>query len=265
MAKLNRYSQLIEQIFFSHYEKGITEIGFERDELVSTAQKLGIALPKNLGDVVYSFRYRATMPETILAEAPAGFVWIIRPSGRAIYRFVLVKDMPLIPNEMIAETKIPDATPGIVAMYAFNDEQALLTKLRYNRLIDIFCSVTCYSLQNHLRTTVPAMGQVETDELYVGVDKRGVHFVFPVQAKGGTDKLNIVQIEQDFALCSHRFPDLVCRPIGAQFMQDDLIALFEFEMSDAGVRISAEKHYRLVLPQELSKEELEMYKNRTAE
>lgn len=265
MAKLNRYSQLIEQIFFSHYEKGMVEIVFEREEMVSTSQKLGIALPKNLGDVIYSFRYRATMPETILAEAPDGFVWIIRPGGKAIYRFVLVKDMPLIPNEMLAETKIPDATPGIVAMYAFNDEQALLTKLRYNRLIDIFCSVTCYSLQNHLRTTVPEVGQVETDELYVGVDKRGIHFVFPVQAKGGTDKLNIVQIEQDFALCAHRFPNLVCRPIGAQFMQGDLIALFEFEMSDAGVRITAEKHYRLVLPQELSKEELEMYKNRTAE
>jgi hypothetical protein len=45
--------------------------------------------------------------------------------------------------------------------------------MRYNRLLDIFTGVACYSLQNHLRTTVPDVGQVETDELYVGVDKNG--------------------------------------------------------------------------------------------
>ncbi len=265
MAKQNRYSRLIESIFFSHFEKDATEITFEREELVTTAASLGIDLPKNLGDVLYSFRYRATMPKRIMETSPDGYVWIIRAAGRAIYKFALVRDIPLVPNEMIAETKIPDATPGLVAMYAFNDEQALLTKLRYNRLLDIFCSVTCYSLQNHLRTTVPDVGQVETDEIYVGIDKRGAHYVFPVQAKGGTDQLSIVQIEQDFALCAHKFASLICRPIGAQFMQDDLIALFELELGEEGVRISAEKHYRLVPPEVLSTEELEMYKHRTSD
>jgi hypothetical protein len=61
------------------------------------------------------------------------------------------------------------------------------------------------------------MGQVETDELYIGVDKKGAHYVFPIQAKGGTDRLNVVQIEQDFAVCAAKFPLLVCRPIAAQF------------------------------------------------
>src|SRR5581483_2740636 len=99
---------------------------------------------------------------------------------------------------------------GVVAKYALSDEQALLAKLRYNRLIDTFTGVTCYSLQNHLRTTVPSIGQVETDEIYIGVDRRGAHYVFPVQAKGRSDRLNIVQIEQDFALCRHKFPALIC-------------------------------------------------------
>jgi len=43
-------------------------------------------------------------------------------------------------------------------------------KLRYNRLIDVFIGVTCYSLQNHLRTTEPRIGQFETDEIYVNTD-----------------------------------------------------------------------------------------------
>ena len=134
-------------------------------------------------------------------------------------------------------------------------------KLRYNRLIDIFTGVTCYSLQNHLRTTVPDMGQVETDELYIGVDRNGAHYIFPVQAKGGKDQLNIVQIEQDYALCKHRFPELLCHPIGVQFMTEDRIAIFSFQVSSESVTIRTEKHYQFVTPDQISSEELEGYRN----
>ena len=137
-----------------------------------------------------------------------------------------------------------------------------MAKLRYNRLIDIFTGLTCYSLQNHLRTTVPELGQVETDEIYIGLDKRGAHYVLPVQAKGGTDQIGIVQIEQDFAVWATKFPDLICRPIATQFMGDDVIALFEFEQTEDGIAIASEKHYRLVHPEDLSTEELARYQQR---
>jgi hypothetical protein len=98
------------------------------------------------------------------------------------------------PSAILAETNIPYATPGIIGRYRLNDEQALLAKLRYNRLLDIFTGLACYSLQSHVRTTAPGIGQVETDEIYVGIDKRGVHFVLPVQAKGATERIGAVQI-----------------------------------------------------------------------
>ncbi len=202
------------------------------------------------------------MPEKITALAGEQEIWIIRPIGRSKYSFALVKNTPILPNEHMAITKVPDATPGIVAKYAFNDEQALLAKVRYNRLVDIFSGVTCYSLQNHLRTTVPEMGQVETDEIYIGVDKKGAHYVFPVQAKGGNDKLSIVQIEQDFAVCATKFPLLVCRPIAARFMEAGVIALFEFESGENGVTISSEKHYKLVSPKEVTENDLKTYRGR---
>ena len=41
--------------------------------------------------------------------------------------------------------------------------------------------------------------------------------------------MNVVQIEQDFAICADKFPSLICRPVGAQFMNGGIIALFEFE------------------------------------
>jgi hypothetical protein len=258
----NRYSKLIEDVFAQHYIKGAKDVSFERDDLVRTAKKLKIKLPKNLGDIIYSFRYRTDFPESIRHATPAGLEWIIRPTGPAKYKFCLTSMPRIIPNNLLAETKIPDATPGIIAKYAVNDEQGLLAKLRYNRLVDIFTGVTCYSLQNHLRTTVPNMGQIETDEVYVGVDQRGAQYIFPIQAKGGTDQLGIVQIEQDFAMCSVKFPLLMCRPIAAQFLDDDLIALFSFEKGKNGIAVSAEKHYRLVPPEEVKDEDLASYCNR---
>ncbi len=257
-----RYSRIIEAIFNKYYKKGATEIVFKRSDINEASEKLGIKLPKNLGDVIYSLRYRAPLPDSIVTKAPKGYEWIIRPAGRARYKLALVVRATIVPSNILVETKIPDATPGVIVQYSLTDEQALLARLRYNRLIDIFTGLTCYSLQNHLRTSVPDIGQVETDEIYVGIDKRGVHYVLPVQAKGGTDKLAIVQIEQDFAVCASKFPGLICRAIAAQFMRNELIALFELEQTEEGIRVSAEKHYRLVSPEDLPPEELESYQTR---
>jgi hypothetical protein len=221
----NRYSTIIEAIFLRKFNEGETEVLFSRDDFVQMAQKLGIKIPKNLGDIVYSFRYRTELPESIAQKAPEGKHWIILPHGRGNYRFALANIPRIFPSEILVEIKIPDSTPGVIAKYAINDEQALLAKLRYNRLIDIFTGLTCYSLQNHLRTTVINMGQVETDEIYIGVDKRGAHYVIPVQGKGGTDKIGVVQIEQDIAMCAEKYPNLICRPIASQFIRDNLIAL----------------------------------------
>jgi hypothetical protein len=106
-----------------------------------------------------------------------------------------------------------------------------------------------------LRTAIPGIGQVETDEVYIGLDQEGTHFVFPVQAKGKTDKIGLVQVEQDFALCQSKFRQLKCIPIAAQFISRDLIALFSFVEKDGKMRVSTEKHYRLVPTEEVTAEE----------
>lgn len=259
-AKQNRYTQIIERIFFQAYQEGAREVPFTRDDLLHAAQELQIALPKNIGDVLYSFRYRGVLPASIRAKAPNGEEWIIRSVGRSLYTFVAIRPMPLIPNPNLVEIKVPDATPGIVIKYAQGDEQALLAKIRYNRLIDIFTGVTSYSLQSHLRTTAPDIGQIETDEIYVGINVHGAQFVFPIQAKGRTDRLGVVQIEQDVVLCEDRFPDLICRPIAAQFMSDGVIALFSFVKQDGEVKILDEKHYRLVPAESITSADLATYR-----
>lgn len=62
MSKKNRYSQIIELIFFKYYKAGSTTIRFTRDDIIKCAQELEIFIPKNIGDLVYSYRYRTSLP-----------------------------------------------------------------------------------------------------------------------------------------------------------------------------------------------------------
>ena len=232
----SRYKSLIEKVFFERYAFGAVYLEFKREDLVVAAEELDIQLPKNLGDVVYSIRYRTPMPDSILEIQPEGMEWIIEGAGRAKYVFKLMRINRIAPNQELIAVKIPDSTPQIVNTYALSDEQALLAILRYNRLIDIFLGIAAYSLQNHLRTTVSSIGQVEIDEIYVAVDRHGRQFVLPVQAKGGSDQLSVVQTKQDIACCAEKYPNLICRSISAQFMADNLIALFELYSTSIGFR-----------------------------
>jgi len=131
MKKPNLYAQIIESIFFAHHKRSVWEFDFGREEFQAAAKKLKIQVPKNLGDIVYSFRYRAALPKSVQAKAPSGKYWIIRPAGRGRYRFVAVDEWKIAPTPGLSETKVPDATPGIVTKYSFDDEQALLAKLRF--------------------------------------------------------------------------------------------------------------------------------------
>lgn len=255
----NRYARIVGEVFRLHYKRGAERVGFDRDEFAGVAKRLQIALPKNLGDAIYSFKYRAALPKTVSDTAPAGKEWVIANVGKGKYEFKLVRPLDLSPTAGRMVVKVPDATPEIVGAYALGDEQALLAKVRYNRLVDIFLGVVAWSLQNHLRTTVKGIGQIEVDELYVGVDRSGRQFVVPVQAKGGKDKAGRQQSEQDIACCAEKFPTLICRAVSAQFLSSNKIAMFELGLQDDEVKIVAEEHYELVPAADISAEDLTQY------
>ena len=258
-----RYDQIIEWVFHQYYQSGQATVSFNREALVRASEALGFDRIRNLGDIPYSFRFRRELPPSIQISAPAGAEWIIVGMGVAEYQFRLAAPGKIQPTPHLKQIKVPDATPEIVRYYApGTDEQSLLTRARYNRLVDIFTGLTCYSIQNHLRTTVKNIGQVEVDEIYVGLNRRGTHFVLPCQAKSPGDRFGIVQVLQDIALCQERYPNAICRPIALQFMDDDDVAMLELGVNEENeilkLNIVEEKHYRLVPRSQISEAELQM-------
>ena len=86
---MSGYSRIIEDIFLSKYSPGDQAVPFQRSDIQQSAEKLGVKLPKNLGDVIYSFRYRAEFPDSIRKTEPADLGWAITLQGRGRYAFVL--------------------------------------------------------------------------------------------------------------------------------------------------------------------------------
>jgi hypothetical protein len=248
---MNKYDRIIQKVFFDNYKKGLKRVPFSREELAAASDALGIPRIKNLGDIPYSYRFRKELPETITEAAPGNKEWIIIGTGIASYEFRLASPAKIRPSINLKRVKIPDATPEILKKYsAGTDEQALLSKIRYNRLVDIFLGITCYSIQNHLRTTVNGIGQIEVDEIYIGVNSKGVHFSIPCQAKSPGDSFGIVQAMQDIALVKQTYPSTVCRPLVLQFLSESDVAIAEVDVVEEDeefrLLIVDERHYSLV-------------------
>jgi hypothetical protein len=231
-------------VFYKHYTPGATEFVFDREEL---GQVENVKTPKNLGDIVYSYRYRQELPTHITNTAPAGKTWIIKPAGDALYRFYLANECRILPNETIETIQVIDNSPEMVQKYRTNDEQSVLATVADNGLMSKFLDGTFHRIQSHLRTKIPSIGQVEIDDIYVGRDRDGVECVVPVQAKGGSDQIGPVQTRQDIAACEHKWSGLKCRPVSIHWNgRKKRLAMLELAMQDDSIGIVNETHYSLV-------------------
>lgn len=262
---MSKYDDIIAAVFLENFKNGDRVISITRNELSHACDVLGIPRIKNLGDIPYSYRFRKELPSSITSSAPNNAEWIIVGSGSGKYEFRLAAPAKIAPAKDRQRIKIPDATPEIVRMYApGTDEQALLTKVRYNRLVDLFTGLTCYSIQNHLRTSVSGIGQIEIDEIYLGISKKGAHYVIPCQAKSPGDRFGIVQVMQDIEFCRIRYPNAICKPIALQFLGPSDLAILELavELDEDVSRLSVaeERHYQLTTKDGIAEADITKYK-----
>jgi hypothetical protein len=229
---------LMEAIFRQHYRDGRNSVPFERDDIPKAAQQLGVRVPKNLGGTIYQLRYSERMPAGIDATAPAGMEWVIRGKGPAKYAFELVEQAWFAPDPSLEIVELPSATPRIVEQHQIDDEQALLSRLRHSQVIAHATGLVVEHLQSHVRSGTPS-GQVEVDDLYVGTDRTGRQYAVPVEAKGVSGNISLVQVEQGADFCLYRMPELACVPLGAKLGADGSIYVFLFRTLPAGTPIGS--------------------------
>ena len=228
---LSDYDQVISEVFRKHYIGRHERLEFDKDELVAACQARGLTV-RNIPDIIYTFRIRRNLPSEI---RDAGH-WAIEPAGRGRYAFRPLRNPPRFDLRLadISAVDIPNAIPEVVEPLLRADEQSLLTRVLYNRLVDIFTGLTCFHIQNHYRAFVRDHGEVEVDALYVGVDRQGGLFVVPAEAKSANeaDIIGRIQVSQMVKLVKQDFPHLSARILAVKSLADGTIGFIEFDAQD---------------------------------
>lgn len=279
VLKTSLYRDVITRVFERGYRPGSIRFDFQRTDLLVAMQDMGLDLTgddktvaRNIGDIIYSFRFRKDFPESILKTAPKGKMWIILGRGDALYEFRLISVPKLEIDQGLQISRLHDATPEIVARFRLSDEQAVLARIRYNRLVDLFCRCVAHSLQNHLRTKVEGVGQIELDELYVAANRQGEHFIIPLQAKSASDRFGASQLLQDLEYCKTAHPNFRARPLAAQLVkrttagvETEVIVMFEFGCVDTGDDVVItklnERHFALLQAGQVTPSDFESARN----
>ncbi|MGH2543506.1 MAG: hypothetical protein ACRDIB_11935 [Ardenticatenaceae bacterium] len=246
--KKKRYDKAFIEMFKRVYKPNATEVPYTLRQLREAAREVGIEI-KNIPDVNYGYRVgRYDIPNEI---SEPGKWWIIEGVKKGEYKLVQLRRSPwfTVPRDLYI-TEIPEATPDIVLKYGGSDEQGMLTRVRYNRLVDTFLSLTAYHLQGHARSAVPGMGQVEVDDLYVGVNTAGEWHVIPVEAKSKGDRvrLGVVQVRQMILYARHNYSSLTLRPVGFKILADGSLVFMEFDDEINYDQMSVKRYarYRLI-------------------
>jgi len=248
---LKEYDQVIVRVFESlHAGHEDSELlPFTKSDVEHAISDLGLTI-KNVPDIVYTYRAgRSPLPQAILAYGN----WAIEGMGKGKYAFVSLTRSPYVDIPLDVEViRILDATPQLVLKYQGADEQGFLARIRYNRLIDTFTALTAYHIQGHFRTTISNVGQVEIDDLYIGIDTDGHGFVLPIEAKSESpkDQLGVIQVTQMVKFARQHFADLTVRPIGVKILPDGSYMFLELNDSDDPNLVATKRYKRYTLYRE---------------
>lgn len=241
---INAYGAVISGVFRKRWRRGLQDVPFTKDDLIAEADSLGIKV-KNVADILYTFRSRREMPAELLEKGN----WVIESRGPGKYSFVhFTGSKTILIDPHLKVYPIPYAVPEIVAANLATDEQGLLTVVRYNRVLDVFTGIACFHLQSHVRTQIAGHGQVEVDDLYVGVNKDGEGFVLPVEGKDAGEPLGVDKAVSLTLFAKAKHPKLRCRPIAVIREAENQITCVEFEPAESLPRVSVLdiRRYRLI-------------------
>ena len=233
VVSMAKYEPIIKRVFETQAEKYGTEeeIPFSRSHIEDAMEELDISVG-NVPDIPYAYRSRRPLPGEI---ARHGYTAVIiddtREGEDPTYMFTKTKQLIPIPEEVdqTHQTSI-SVLPEPVQEYIGQDEQGVLTQVRYAGLLDDFTGLETYHLQSHLRMRVKGR-EAELDDLYVGVDDDGGHQALAVEAKGVGETLNKNQLLRNTRGIeeANKYPDLV-RTLAVKLDDSGHFHLFEFEV-----------------------------------
>ena len=226
MARSNRYQAVISHVFAERYDENQDVFPFTKSDLKSAGELMGVTLPENLEDIIYSFRHRNPLPEHIQGTATQGCEWIIELAGRGAYRFKKANINRIFPTQELSPLETLDLTPGLIYDLELPGTSRLDNIIRYNQLISDVLRVFADHVQSHLRTSIQGVGQIEVGCLYVSTD---ANVIIPVHLSPESGPINGLKAAQNIRFADEKYPQMTCRAVIAQLR--DKITWFSLKLN----------------------------------
>lgn len=202
---------------------------------------MGVTLPENIGDIIYSFRHRNPLPDHIQSTAPEGREWIIELAGRGTYRFKKANINRIFPSQELSPLETMDLTPPFIHTLDLPGTSRLDSIIRYNDLVADALSIMADHVQSHLRTSLASVGQIEVGSLYVSTN---ANVIIPVHLSAKDETINGLKAAQNIRFAAEKYPQMTCRAIIAQLLDENHVVLFEVVPDGDGVRVIGESQAR---------------------
>ncbi len=254
---ISKYEQIIDRVIRKKFRFGMTQFMVTSKEIEIASQELDIRL-KNPGDPIYTYRFRKDLPqwfrdtETEKDKDGNKLEWMILLAGDGEYLFIMGRNRIIKPSLTLEPIRVREVKSCITIKPT--DEQSKLAWIRRNFILEHFLGLEeTEAVQNHKRTKVDGIGQIEIDEIREGVDAQGNHYFIPIQAKNGEkDRLASVQVLTDIAYHERQHANLEILPVAVKFIRNkftgaEIIACFLFKKAEDGfLDVVKEAHYSIV-------------------
>ena len=162
-------------------------------------------------------------------------------------------EFSLRPDRNKSRIPIPDSTPELLRAYAVSDRQMQFAFVRHNSVLQLFCGIMCWHLQNNVLVTVPATktNSVVMDELYIGLDSYGHHrAVLLIAFKDAV--ANAGQLRRASKYLRNHFPRALHDIIALEPIAKNAFALFSLKAKGETVLIVYERQFELVQAADMS-------------
>lgn len=236
MVKLKKSNKEAKAKFFIDYlmknsfVDSLTPISFERTDILDVCKNEFGEAPKNLGDIVYSLRYRLDYLSNYDYLLEKDYTWTLLSTGIGQYELAPLKKLRLPNLESENVLYVDDQTPAHIHKLRPLNDQSLLMKVIQNGILNEFLQDDLMFLQAHHKVNLNNWGQAEIDGILASNNSSHLYLI---EVKGYTEVIGWPQMIQLKMYAQQNHPDVLFTPVFIQSHRDWSFSVVQFDYKNS--------------------------------
>ena len=230
----------VDYLMKNNFINSLTPISFERTDILEICAKEFGKAPKNLGDIIYSLRYRLDYLSTYDYLLEKDYTWTLLSTGIGKYELSPLKKLRIPSLESEDIIYIKDNTPKHIHELRPLNDQSLLMKIIQNDILNEFLQDDLVFLQAHHKVNLQNWGQAEIDGILAS--NYSPH-LYLVEVKGYTEVIAWPQMIQLKMYAQQNHSDTPFTPLFIQSHKDWSFSVVQFDYTNSFPRVKKFKRF----------------------